>query len=441
MRMALLGFLVLSGCGASSAARPAPPKFDGHGAKCDATHSVAEPLVVEWPSTARGRLESSLQSGRLIAVRHVGCDIEVLPQCTVEKAYAYRAFRSAKTDELVIEDTDRLHAKLPVGAVALEGKIDRGTSLHVDMRSVGRWELTVAGMTTSALKGICDGVTHVIGAATVGAFRFYSTAHLDAAGAATFAGAGGGAGSSSKREDLMSDGDTSACAIAREEDENPPKGCSAVIGIELMPMGGTMSATDVSGEWSLDYTSNGLPDGPPVHTGVFFLQRGSQLLGTYAGGGWYEGTIVGTHGAVFWTNGAKGRGEFDFAADASTFEGHWGGETGKLTSVHKGARIAKVTAPSAPGLDISGMWSTEYGGPPKSEKTTIHFVQSGNAVSGTYADGARYFGVLSNRTFTGLWRNQAAGRVALQFSDDGKSFVGNWGFGAGALTEPQSGAR
>ena len=113
------------GAAARAIAKPAPT-LGGDG-KCEAK-GPSEPLVVEWPSPARGRLEAGAAQG-VVVVRNEGCTIEVLPQCRVEGGYRFTGF-TAKHDVVRIRDADELYANLPAYAVTLEGKL---ASFDVDV--------------------------------------------------------------------------------------------------------------------------------------------------------------------------------------------------------------------------------------------------------------------------------------------------------------------
>src|SRR5690349_20089989 len=112
----------LGGCGTSQNAASqlvkAPELPTDKQAKCKVAKSQSEPLIVEWPDAARGRLESVSRRG-LVAVRYEGCELAVLPRCTVKStngAYSYSPI-TRKQSKVTIKDADELYANMPVGAV------------------------------------------------------------------------------------------------------------------------------------------------------------------------------------------------------------------------------------------------------------------------------------------------------------------------------------
>src|SRR5690349_841078 len=48
--------------------------------KCKVNASSNKPLVVEWPAADRTQVEAGARRG-IVAVRYVGCEMELLPAC------------------------------------------------------------------------------------------------------------------------------------------------------------------------------------------------------------------------------------------------------------------------------------------------------------------------------------------------------------------------
>ena len=206
-------------------------------AKCKVAKSQSEPLIVEWPDAARGRLESVSRRG-LVAVRYEGCELAVLSRCTVKVAngaYSYSPI-TRKQSRVTIKDADELYASMPVGAVKLESKLQSSGQLNVQMTIVGRYESTNSTIYREDLEGDCSEATHVIAALTVGSFTFSAGSDAEVGGGATVLGAGGGAKSTALRETIQHDGDEAACTRATIGDKAPPEGCGALLQIEVMPL-------------------------------------------------------------------------------------------------------------------------------------------------------------------------------------------------------------
>jgi tetratricopeptide (TPR) repeat protein len=231
----LLGISVAScgGSGASPLAK-APDFAPKDQTKCGVAKSQEHPLIVEWPSSDRLDLETKARRG-IVAVRYVGCEMSVLDRCTVPAKYRYVG-GTHKVDELDIDDEDDLYANLPVGAMKLEGKLQRSGKLTVKMDLVGRYESERTSVRADELQGACDCATHFIYGVTLGAFDFYAGGKADVGGGVGVAGVGAGASSSSDRENIMRDGDPQACIKATTADTSPPEGCGALIRIEVVPL-------------------------------------------------------------------------------------------------------------------------------------------------------------------------------------------------------------
>jgi hypothetical protein len=239
----LLAAMASAGCSVAGLAAPLVkvPKYTPPGeTSCGIVPSPSRPLVVEWPALDRAALEARAKQG-LVAVRYVGCDIEVLPQCVAPARYTY-AYTSTTTkhDSVHIKNEDDLYSNLPLGAAKLEAALKRSGELRVDMTIVGRYSAALEGVPRNELVGPdCARATHVISGLTVGEFD------LSAGGRAAVSGGGSllgkvsaGGSSTASEEDLAQDGDEHACARATGQDGHPPDGCAAPLRIEVTRIGG-----------------------------------------------------------------------------------------------------------------------------------------------------------------------------------------------------------
>jgi hypothetical protein len=217
-------------------------------AKCRVSKSQAEPLIVEWPETARAKLESLRKRG-LVVVRYEGCELEVISQCRAKGNYTYSGV-TAKQTTRKIRDADELYANLPLGAVKFEGKLQSAGQLNVDMTLVGRYEAPAARFSRGDLEGDCETATHVIAALAVGSFTFSAGSDAAVGGSVgtVVPGVGGGGKSVASRELLTRDGDEKACAGAGSKDQAPPEGCGAMLQLEVVPVaagrGSSLAAVD-----------------------------------------------------------------------------------------------------------------------------------------------------------------------------------------------------
>jgi hypothetical protein len=230
--------LVLAACAPNLADQASKaPAFDRPGeAKCGVAKSQSEPLIVEWPSAARAKLEALSRTG-VVAVRYSGCEMEVLASCNAPGKYAYTAI-TPKHDHVAIRNEDDLYANIPLGAAKLEGKLETSGELDVDMSMVGRYASDQVVVRADQLQGPdCDKATHVVSALTVGAFDFFAGSGATVGAGATVGNAGGGATQQSAKELLNSDGRMKSCDGATTSDKTPPEGCGAILRLEVVPLG------------------------------------------------------------------------------------------------------------------------------------------------------------------------------------------------------------
>lgn len=229
--------LATTACGAGGPAVAKLPEYAPRDQVTSrAAKNPAQPLIVDWPSADRGKLEARIQRG-LVVVRYSGRTMEVLDRCAVSGgSYRYQAF-TKKKDRVAMRDVNDLSASFPLGAaVRLEGELRNAGELDVDMTLVGRWEGDKASVRRAELEGFCDGATHVVSAMTVGAFTFSAAANARVSGNATVLGTGAAGSSEAKRAMLNQDGDEQACAGASTTDWSPPEGCRAPIRVEVVSL-------------------------------------------------------------------------------------------------------------------------------------------------------------------------------------------------------------
>jgi hypothetical protein len=245
---ALLAVSATTACGGGTTAQQAlkSPEYTADGqTTCHAASISTSPLIVEWPSAARGDLEAIVEGHKSVAVVHfVGCTMTVLSDCTAPGKVSYLPYRNEKQDQLRITTADDLYANLPVGAAKLEGKLERAGELDVDMTLVGQYEATTGAVTRSDLVGSCEGATHVVERISVGAFDFHTAANANVGAGVKVMGAGAGGSSAATRDDIARDGRTEACSNAKPTDTDPPENCGALVRLQLLPLGASHPVPD-----------------------------------------------------------------------------------------------------------------------------------------------------------------------------------------------------
>lgn len=192
------------------------------------------PFAVDWPDNERAALESAMTRG--VAVVKYSCEgVEVLKGCSVQGDYAYRGI-SKKTKVIQMNDAASVAANLgPTGVpVAVQAELRQGRSLDLAYVMVGSESTTVQSVSRDMLQGRCEGATHFVYEANLGAFALGTAASGEARSAAQVFGTGGVdvSGQSDKSTKTM-DGDVAACDAATDEAKSKVGGCAALVRVTL----------------------------------------------------------------------------------------------------------------------------------------------------------------------------------------------------------------
>lgn len=237
MRFFWVGVLALGQIGCGSSLRPdAPTANEASGRDAcgvDATGRPA-PLIVDWQPEHRMDLEAAMGT-RGLAVVHWDCPtLRVVSGCYVDGDYDY-AGASPKEQVIRMEEADEVRLNLPLTgaslAAQLEGSMERGTSLNLGLVMVGKKSARGARFTRDDLKGRCDGATHVVQSATLGAFALATGSHATTRTVAQVFEAEAGGASRSLRSVQTRDGELGACNASSTD--APVRGCDAVLRVEL----------------------------------------------------------------------------------------------------------------------------------------------------------------------------------------------------------------
>lgn len=201
---------------------------------CRDASGYAEPLIVDWSSAGRLDLEAAMASG--VAVVAYDCHrLRLLNGCAVEGDYAFVGV-TVKEETIQLTNADEVQANLPLSGVKLSAGMDAKSSLDLALVMVGKRSTTLREANRSRLQGSCEGATHFVRAATVGAFAMARGSSGNVRAAVDLFGAGAGAASEETRNNRTVDGDRDACKKAAPGDAAPPAGCGAALRLELIPI-------------------------------------------------------------------------------------------------------------------------------------------------------------------------------------------------------------
>jgi hypothetical protein len=196
------------------------------------------PLVIDWKPHERSDLEEAMSDG-VAVVRYECGALRVLQGCRLDGAYRFLA-ASRKEQVLKLEDKGDIALNLPAFGKVLAGQLsaslEKQASLDLAMVIVGKARTTVTEARKELLRGgdACAGATHFVRGAFVGAFALATGTRGSASTVAVVV----EANSKSSTLAAYRDGDVQACTGAREGDARAPTGCSALVRLELVALGG-----------------------------------------------------------------------------------------------------------------------------------------------------------------------------------------------------------
>lgn len=230
----------LDGCGVGGAGAAVRPKeataAEGIGeGPCREAESSGEPLVVDWKPEQRGDLELMMKEN--VAIVSYSCKgFKLLKDCKVDGTYGFLGM-SKKEQVVKLNNADEVKANLPLGGIGIAGNISaemaRGSSLDVAMIMIGKVKTTWAKVRADELKGECEGATHFVKGAMVGAFVMETGTKGQVKTAAQMFGAGASGASTSEKNVKNKDGDIADCAKSSPDDKKAPGQCQAFIRLEL----------------------------------------------------------------------------------------------------------------------------------------------------------------------------------------------------------------
>lgn len=198
-------------------------------AKCKVAASQDRPLVTEWPASEKSRLEALIGRGAVV-VAYSGCELRVLDACAIKGTYAFQKTTLA-SDTVEIASEDDLYAKLPLGAVRLEGDLKRAGRLAVRTTVVGQFALSGGSITDVPDAGECASATHVVSGLSVGAFKLLAGGKSSVSGGGGVVGLGAvGASHHEQEMTLTESGDPQACI---ETSDKPNGNCKSPLQIFL----------------------------------------------------------------------------------------------------------------------------------------------------------------------------------------------------------------
>lgn len=234
-----------AGCSAGAGTKQALPKPETAEEaigepKCtpEMISSGGSPLVVDWDASKRSDLEVAMKSGVVIASYTCEGGVKLMPDCAVGGEYGFVGV-SVKSEKISLSSADDVGANFSVGAslpVNIKAALQRGSSLNLGYMLIGKRTSVRDEVARAELTGRCDGATHFVRRADVGAFAMKSGAKADFDSAISVFNRGVTAASASSMDVDSTDGKPEACEGADPDASSPPKDCRAIIRVTLLPI-------------------------------------------------------------------------------------------------------------------------------------------------------------------------------------------------------------
>lgn len=219
------------------------------------------PFTVDWNDGERTALESAMRKG--VAVVSLTCDgPKVLRACQVVGDYRYNGMNH-KTKLVQMNDLATVATNFGgvLTTAAFRADLSQGRTLNLAYTLVGDQATAVSDVQAAQLVGRCEGATHFVFEAQLGAFVLETSESGRAdVSAETLFGSGAAQAASSKRV-RTTDGDPATCAGASRKDVEPVDGCSALMRVELMAIRGGGAKAEVVERGGATKAAIGCPAG------------------------------------------------------------------------------------------------------------------------------------------------------------------------------------
>ena len=233
---------VALGCGGGATGKAVQPKDPtAKSALNEPTSTIKEckpapgtPLVVDLKSNERSDFELAMKDG--VAVVSYNCkELRLLKSCTMQGVEYTFTSVTLKEDVVQLATKDDIMANIPISGAKLSASLESGSTLELALITVGKKHYKKP-IFQEELTGECDGATHVVRGAYIGAFAMGTGTVGQASAVADMFGAGAGGSSVSKRKATTKDGDLVACRGQKKDDDAPPDACQAITRLDLSPI-------------------------------------------------------------------------------------------------------------------------------------------------------------------------------------------------------------
>jgi TPR repeat protein len=236
-RFLLLMMVAACGSGAQSVVTPAATAPVPATSSCSPARP-AEPFIVDWAPDKRGDVELALK--RSVIAAKVTCDgVELLRDCQVEGEYLY-AGMTEREELLSLRDGEDLRSKLPPSGnqspPRLKGEFERGATVDVALAVVGKKTSSTRRVLRSDLRGECNGATHFVRSAALGAFAMQVAGPSKAKSIDDIFGRENLGTVAAPMGAINRDGSLDACRKSQPDGDKPQGNCASPLRLELRPL-------------------------------------------------------------------------------------------------------------------------------------------------------------------------------------------------------------
>ena len=244
----LLLSILAASCGGQAGEKLRPKDYTAANALgaplpvCTGEPKVAMPLVLDLDTDARIDLEAAMKKS-VVVVAYDCNTLRVLSNCKVnDDNYEYAAI-DRRERVYRLKGEDELKVNLPTSAGKFGAEVKAGRTIDLGIVMIGRRTSHTGSVDRDQLVGTCEGATHFLQKATIGAFSIVTGSVGKAAAVADVFSVGARGSSESTRDSTTQDGSLEACRSAAADADSPPPQCRSPISVELTPIRGKSSAS------------------------------------------------------------------------------------------------------------------------------------------------------------------------------------------------------
>lgn len=236
----------LVGCGGAVGEVVRPNDYTGAGAigaapKCAGKPQYATPYVLDLPDATRASLEAALYDKKrkgVVVVSYDCTELRVLANCRLaDGSYDYAGV-TPQERVVQMKSADDLKTNLPLSAGKLGAELSSGRSIDLALVTIGLHSTTIERLTRGELTGACDGATHFVQNASLGAYSMATGSAGKVKAVAEVFSVGASGGSESMRSVATNAGSLPECREADSDAPTPPKRCRAPLTVQLQPIVG-----------------------------------------------------------------------------------------------------------------------------------------------------------------------------------------------------------